>query len=388
MIKIRSKDQCCGCSACVQRCPVSCISFRDDEEGFNYPEVDINKCINCGLCEKVCPYLVDVEIKEPIRSFAAKSKNTDEMIHSSSGGIFPLLAKHVLINGGKVYGAAFDRNWNVRHISIDNVDDLTLLQGSKYVQSILDETFKEIENELKHHCLILFSGLPCQIEGLKLFLRKDFDNLITVEVACHGVPSPLVWNGYKNLLLTGDINSAPANYYVIKSINFRDKRHGWDSYGLSIEVDGNDIYQPCSQNLYMRVFLKNFSLRPSCFNCPAKNGRSKSDVLIADFWGVKTILPNFYDKNGVSIIIAYSQKGLDLINNLTIDLREVQYSKIKVFNEALFKCAKRPGNRDIFWKLWADNNVEMLNQFLKSLDPSFFDKVKGKLRIYYNKFFK
>ncbi len=196
MIEIKEKYNCCGCSACVQICPKQCISLSADNEGFLYPQVDTAVCINCGLCEKVCPVINQNEPRMPLEVYAAKNTDEEIRLKSSSGGIFTLLAEHIISEGGVVFGARFNENWEVVHDYTETVEGLESFRGSKYVQSIIGENFKKAKFFLDEGRNVLFSGTPCQVAGLKKFLRKEYENLLTVEVVCHGVPSPMVWHDY------------------------------------------------------------------------------------------------------------------------------------------------------------------------------------------------
>lgn len=196
MLQITDKSKCCGCNACVQRCPKQCIVMYKDREGFLYPVIDTAVCIDCGLCEKVCPVLNQNNARKPLQVFAAKNKNEIQRLYSSSGGIFILLAEQTIQNGGVVFGARFDQNWEVEHCYAETIEELQPLMRSKYVQSRIANTYKEVEAFLRHGRRVLFVGTSCQIAGLHKFLRKDYDNLLTVDFICHGVPSPGVWYKY------------------------------------------------------------------------------------------------------------------------------------------------------------------------------------------------
>lgn len=197
MLEIKDKKKCCGCEACVQRCPVQCISMRSDVEGFLYPNINQTICINCNVCEKVCPEINQSEIRRPLKVYAAK--NPDELIRlsSSSGGIFTMLAEQILKENGVVFGARFNEKWEVEHGYTDIQDGVAAFRGSKYVQSRIGDNYRQVEDFLRKGRKVLFSGTPCQVAGLKRFLHnKEYDNLLTVDVVCHGVPSPLVWRKY------------------------------------------------------------------------------------------------------------------------------------------------------------------------------------------------
>lgn len=196
MIDIKDKKLCCGCNACVQRCPKQCISVQKDEEGFLYPIVDLSICIDCGLCEKVCLVLNQGSERNPIEVFAAVNKDDSIRMQSSSGGIFTALAEQIIQEKGVVFGARFDEKWEVKHDYTETIEGLKAFRGSKYVQSRIGDTFSKAEFFLKAGRKVMFTGTPCQIAGLRLFLRKEYENLLAVDIICHGVPSPLVWRKY------------------------------------------------------------------------------------------------------------------------------------------------------------------------------------------------
>ena len=237
MIEIKDKKDCCGCQACVTVCTKHCIAMQADNEGFLYPIVDKSACTNCGLCEKVCPVINQSEPHKPLKVYAAKNKNEDIRRQSSSGGIFTLLAEKVINEGGVVFGARFNENWNVVHSWTDTKEGIAALRGSKYVQSTIGNTYNEAREFLKQGRKVLFSGTPCQIAGLKKFLRKEYNNLLTVDVVCHGVPSPLVWRKYleevrENIRAEREAGKNTVSFSlndlpVITGISFRDKTHGW-----------------------------------------------------------------------------------------------------------------------------------------------------------------
>lgn len=196
MIKIQNKQDCCGCAACVQRCPKRCISMKEDNEGFLYPVVDESVCIDCGLCEKVCPIINRPE-KLPVKEvLAVKNRNEAERMASSSGGVFIALAKKTIEKGGVVFGAVFDENWEVMHTYAETLDEVKPMMGSKYLQSRIGNSFRDAEKFLKEGREVLFTGTPCQVTALHNYLRKDYLNLLSVDFLCHGVPSPGVWRKY------------------------------------------------------------------------------------------------------------------------------------------------------------------------------------------------
>ena len=252
MIHITDKKNCCGCSACVQRCPKQCIRLEEDAEGFLYPKVDEEACIKCGLCEKVCPILNQADKLPALEVLAVKNQNEEERMNSSSGGVFLPLAREVINKGGVVFGAVYDDSWEVHHVYAEKIEDVYPMMCSKYLQSKIDDTYKETERFLKQGREVMFVGSPCQIAGLRTFLRnKDYPNLFAVDFLCHGVPSPGVWRRYlaetygghntkvqsrlqatdgKNTVLLSSLNAKSP----IGGIKFRDKTEsGWKKFVLS-----------------------------------------------------------------------------------------------------------------------------------------------------------
>lgn len=345
MINITDKSKCCGCTACVQRCPKQCIVMHEDKEGFLYPKVDTAKCIDCGLCEKVCPVLNVADDRLPQKVLAAKNKNEQIRKTSSSGGIFTILAEQVINDGGVVFGVKFNDKWEVVHSYTETIDGLAAFRGSKYVQSFIGNSFKETETFLKQGRKVLFSGTPCQIAGLKRYLRKEYSNLLTVECACHGVPSPKVWKEYLKEV------KANCGATSILDVCFRDKSTGWKSYSVSYKCKSKqDVYKRYSaqhyDNPFMSAFLGDFILRPSCYSCVAKAGSSGADIALADFWGIENILPHFDDDKGCNLLIDYSgrasyENGCELLT--------ASYEDAVKYNPAVVRSFNKPLNRDFFF---------------------------------------
>lgn len=371
MIIITDKHKCCGCSACAQVCPQQCISFVEDEKGFRYPQVGRSLCINCGLCEKVCPFLHVGEPRNPLEVFAAVNPNEEIRMKSSSGGVFTLLAESVIDEGGVVFGARFNKQWGVIHDYTEAKEGLAPFRGSKYVQSFIGDCYQQAKHFLQLGRKVLFSGTPCQIAGLKNFLGKEYDNLLAVDLVCHGVPSPLVWEEYlktipaprvdgKNLVSLS-LNEMP----VITGISFRDKRNGWQKFGFSAQMsapkaDKNTViqhYEPKDKNPYLKGFLSNVFLRPSCYKCHFKQGCSRADITLADYWGAKKEHPGIFDDKGVSCVISFSEKGLTVINSLILIKEVSTIQKFTDQNPAYIKPHAIPANRNKFWSEFHRNGI-------------------------------
>ena len=383
MINIVEKYLCCGCEACVQACPKHCISFDADQEGFRYPVVSQKQCINCGLCEKVCPVINQSNAREPLHSYAAKNNCEVERLKSSSGGVFIMLAKKTIGEGGVVFGARFDDKWNVVHSYTETIDGIKPFMGSKYVQSRIGDSYIKVREFLLVGRKVLFSGTPCQITGLKRFLRKDYDNLLTVDLICHGVPSPAVWQQYleeikENAHLGVNSVSLPLNPPIsecealasgreveIKSISFRDKRLGWKKFSFALTLaeasaDGKKNTVSLSQihdnDPYFLGFNDfNLYLRPSCMKCPTRDLRSGSDITLADFWGIETLKPELDDDKGISVIMTNTNKGQLMVQSLGIELHSVSFTDIVSRNSSI-KMNSIPtplsGNEIFVYRKW------------------------------------
>ena len=377
MINIVSEQDCCGCSACAERCPKSCISMLEDQEGFLYPVVDKEKCVNCHLCEQVCPVLDKTEAYSDSFAYAAKNRNEDERLNSSSGGLFIVLAKYFLVHGGIVFGAVFDSNFEVYHTYSSDLDGVKSMMRSKYVQSNIRSSYIDCENFLKQGKKVLFTGTPCQIDGLRHFLKKEYDNLLTVEVICHGVPSPGVWRMYlKQFFLNHEFS-----YKDNLSLSFREKqKYGWKHFGFSVCRESDFLFSvPAFENPYIKGFLSNLYLRPSCHHCPSKGGRSGADLTIADFWGIESVMPDFDDDKGTGLLIVHSKKGKEILPMLNLDSHEVSLEKAIVCNSAYIQSVEAHPKRGTFFALFHKHALSIAQMVDKCLRLSFVERLKNKL---------
>lgn len=365
MIEIKDKSKCSGCHSCMNICPKNCIKMKVDEEGFWYPQVDKEKCIECGICKKRCPILNDMSIENKPKAYACYNLDEEIRKESSSGGIFTLLASYIIDNGGIVYGAAFNQNFEVEHIRVTDKQDLSKLRGSKYVQSKLGSTYSKIKVYLEQGKLVYFSGTPCQIDGLLCFLNKKYNNLICQDIVCHGVPSPKVWKHYLKQF----------NLEKNAKIMFRDKSTGWDSYSFTIKQK-NKFTQLSSNNEYMKVFLKDLCLRPSCYDCHSKSLHRNSDITLADFWGIKEVCPEMYDNKGTSLVFINSKKGQEIFNEIISDIKyqEVDINKASKYNPSSFKSVKMPDKRGKYFEGVFNSNFNKFSK--KYTKASFILRVK------------
>lgn len=354
MISIKDNKDCCGCSSCVQICPKKCITLRQDGEGFLYPSVDEASCIGCGKCEKACPMLHEAEKRKPEGTFAAVNPDEAVRLHSSSGGIFSLLSEYVIGRGGVVFGAAFNEKWEVVHGYSETLGGLAAFRGSKYVQSRIGTAYSDAERFLKDGRLVLFSGTPCQIAGLRRYLGKGYGNLLAVDFICHGVPSPGIFNEYL------DVKSRKGK---ITGVNFRDKAAGWKTYSVTFEYAGADSGRDSREysgrdsrvyntDSYMIGFLSNLTLRPSCYDCRFREGRSGSDITLGDFWGINKIRPDLDDDKGLSLVTVRTPQAAEILRSLPCSLTEMNLEEAVRYNPSIRtsrQSAKMPSARKAFF---------------------------------------
>lgn len=371
-MQICEKELCCGCSACEAACPASAITMVADEEGFLRPAVDSIKCINCGLCQKKCP----VNTKNPSLAgavYAAYSKNKEIRERSSSGGVFFTIATEVIKNGGVVFGAGFDKDMKVCHYSAENNEDLYKLMGSKYVQSDMRDTFKKMADLLKEGREVLFSGSPCQCAGARN-LFGNHENLILMDFVCHGVPTPKIWDKYLK-----------DNFCGVTGASFRDKSLGWEEF--SMRVDSSDGKYICSRykDPYIRLFLANVTLRPSCYNCSWKDPNFCADITIGDFWGISKVDPALNDNKGTSVVVVRTEKGKKLTDLLKENcyVYETEAERSMSSNGMYTSSTPMNNRRKLFFeKLLADVPFEELkSEFAKTEPTAVIIKIRIKQKL-------
>lgn len=296
-------ELCSGCGACKNSCPKKCIVMEKDSYGF-YKARKVDGCVECGICKRTCPLCsVNVNKKFSMKYYALKNKNKIAKQLSSSGGVFVLLAKYILENGGSVYGASFDKKFNVEHIRVTSLNELYKIIGSKYVQSNTDNVYNDVEQDLKKNKIVLFSGTGCQISGLKNMLKKNYSNLYTIEILCHGIPSEKVWESYKKYLC----NKYNSN---INSVSFRDKKYGWHAYSMKIKFEnGREYVKIVDNDMYMQSYLRGYNILESCHNCHYKEIERIGDITLGDLWGVSIKEFKNEIEEGVSLASINSEKG-------------------------------------------------------------------------------
>lgn len=305
---ICNKEKCTGCSACFNVCPKQAISMQSDELGNIYPVIDKSKCINCGLCKKICPQLHDIPSIKPQKTYALYSKDVKKRLASTSGAAATIFGENIIANGGIVYGVSnLYFNDEFKFIRIDNTKDLDKIKGSKYVHAHVGKAFKDVKKDLIAGKIVMFVGTPCQIAGLKGFLMKDYDNLITVDIICHGVPSQQLF--FEQLKQYG------INCLEIYEVSFRNnERYCLTIYGKNKEK----IFSKSSSLIpYFRNFLQGNIFRENCYSCKYAKKERISDITIGDFWGLDNNCKIKDDINkGISLVLVNSPKGLKLFENI------------------------------------------------------------------------
>lgn len=359
-------EKCCGCEGCKSICPKSAIKITESIDGFILPEVNPELCIECGLCEKVCPmYHAGIAISSTAgEAYAAVNKNDAELSQSSSGGIFSLVADYVLDEGGFVAGASFDRSLTLHHVVTEDRNDISNLRGSKYLQSRIGDTFTTIKRILNTGKLVYFVGTGCQVAGLKLFLRKDYENLITSDILCHGVPPQSVFDAV--------IKAVEAKYNgKVEKYSFRDKLvWGWScssSSHINIESKLKYLGNEPIQRAYFNAFIKADNYRESCYVCPYAQSNRSGDITLGDFWGVEKYLPIKDIRKGVSAILVNTPKGQQLLDRIKgkLNLYRASISDIEHINRTLVEPTPRPVARDQFFKKFHENPEKTLMGYYK-----------------------
>ncbi|MBQ1389191.1 MAG: Coenzyme F420 hydrogenase/dehydrogenase, beta subunit C-terminal domain [Clostridia bacterium] len=355
------KEDCCGCGACYNACPKNAISMREDEFGYIYPHIDEKLCVRCGKCKRVCAFQNRSETNSPIECYAAVSKNDKQAGLSASGGVFAAIAQAFIESGGVVYGAAFDDSWGVRHIAVTNIDELYKIQGSKYAHSSTQRTFSEVRKYLKQGTKVLYSGTPCQIAGLKEFLGADYDDLFTVDIVCHGVPSSKMLIDYLKLL-------EDKHGGNVRSFTFRDKSIGWGINGRA-EINGKRVKIWQSSSSYLFYFTKGWLYRENCYKCKYASSHRPADITLCDYWGVEKQHPELLGKDGwdeskgISGVIINTQKGKSLLND-GLEMYSTSFEKISSGNSQL-RNPSSPGKRDELLEVYRKGSWRALDDRFK-----------------------
>lgn len=365
-INIDKPEKCSGCTACSQVCPKECITMQPDREGFFYPNVDKNLCIECGRCKAVCPMLHHDGGNTPNKVLAEKNRDEEIRSTSSSGGVFYEIAKNFIHNGGVVYGCALDENMTARHICVDSIEELKKLKGSKYVQSDMGNTMAEVKRRLAAGEKILFSGTPCQTAGLRNYLGKDYEGLLVVDVLCHGVPSPKLFADYLEYLSQKFGGGKPI------SVNFRNKQRGWKRLYMEVCFDnGKRHYIYSGYDRYEGMFLNNMSLRPSCYECKFTKAERYGDLTLGDFWGIGKKYPQWDDDKGISVVMLNTDKGISAYERISeqFEGKEEDFDTAKAGQRTLYAPTVKNQNRDAFYNMYAERGCKQALESYTKVPP-------------------
>ena len=372
IVLFEDKNKCCACGACKSACPKQAITMKEDEYGFVYPVIDKSICIKCGKCKKVCNYQNDNIKEESKEAYVAAVKDINLLLKSASGGLFAALAETIIEEDGVVYGVSMNNVNNKlkpEHIRVTNKNSIEKLQGSKYVQSDTADSFVNIEKDLKEGRIVLFSGTPCQVAGLKGYLGKDYKNLYLVDIICHGVPSTKFFQDYiSNLMKRWNGR--------ILDFKLRDKKNGWGLNAKVVYKDKNNNTKvkriPSGASSYFDMFLKSETYRQNCYSCPYATIKRIGDITIGDYWGIQKEHPelmdcnggNYNDTNGISCLLVNNKKGNELLKLLN--------DKVNIDASTIEKVARKNGQLK-----HPSNYPETRKEILETYKEDGYDKVES-----------
>ena len=341
------KEDCCGCTACKSICPTQAITMKPDKEGFLYPVINQELCIDCGKCRQVCTFQIKQILSDRLHKpqvFAVKHNDIVRM-NSASGGAYTAISDYVLKFSGVIYGVEFDDGFYVRHNRGTTVEEREKFKGSKYIQSDLRETFRQVEKDLILGNIVLFVGTGCQVAALKMYLlvkKININNLITTDIICHGVPSPLLWQDYLKFI---------QKESELKSYTFRYKRKGWRGYNVKAEFkNGKTKIDSIDVRVFANIFSSDLALRLSCYKCQFANLLRSSDITIGDFWGIEKSLPEIDDNKGVSLVIVNTYKGKRIFQEIKNELQVWESNIQDCLQPNLLYPTKKPKEREKFWQ--------------------------------------
>lgn len=355
---IKKKENCCGCRTCEKVCPKDAIQMKADECGFLYPEIDSEKCVDCGLCLKKCAFQSGYKKRkefEPYYAYGVRHKDERALMNSRSGGAFTAISNSVLREHGIVYGAGFDQErqpYYIKHMGATTKEERNKLRGSKYVQSDLNDVFPEIKEKLEQGQTVLFSGTGCQVGALYAYLPKEYENLYTIDIICHGVPSPKLWEDFLHMREKEKGGKAERAAFRNK------KRYGWKAHKETVVIGG----QPYTSRIYTRLFY-GCNIRPSCLNCAYANTNRPADITLADFWGHEKAMPDVWDDDkGISLVLINNSHGMQLWENSRNEVDEVEVTGYPFRHRRLHAPMEKPKNYDQFWKDYAKKGFEYCSE--------------------------
>ena len=366
------KHECYGCTACMLSCSAKAITMKADKEGFTYPWINEKICTGCGLCERICQSKNIRKYEKPLALYAAKNRDQENRLHSSSGGIFSLLASYIEDMNGVIYGAEFDEKFLVRHKRAEKREEWERFKQSKYVQSDLRECYVSVKQDLERGIPVLFTGTPCQIEGLNRFVAGiNTDKLLTCDVLCHGVPSPKIWKEWLDIV---EKNSG----HQISNISFRDKQStGWHQSSLTIMGDDGNVVLTGThnQNSFSKMYFRHLISRPSCYHCRYASWNRPSDITLGDYWGIEKKFAYFDDDKGVSLIICSTEKGHKVWKSVcdSMDFFPVDQSQCE--QPSLVHATEESKDRKIFWSIYSRFGLNAVMKYFRLMPLSRFESV-------------
>ncbi len=366
------KELCSGCGACSHSCALNAIQMVEDEEGFFYPVINQELCVNCGKCRHICPFIKGNSQESLPKVYAAKNSTDESRKYSASGGLFTLLSDFVLNSGGVVYGAVFDSDMQVVHCRALSEEERNPMRGSKYVQSNLEHIFLQVQKDVNAGHVTLFTGTPCQIAGLKAFLRKDYPNLYTCDIVCHGVTSPKMFKEYLSFI-------EKKYHSKIKNISFRDKEQGWSQQKWKIELQSGQILLDNKEvNAYKNLFYGHVIQRPSCHECPYASIQRQGDITLGDFWGIENSLPDFKDELGVNVVLINTTKGEQLFEKVKDGIHYEESDVKSCLQPQLQYPTERSEKREQYWRDYEKRGFSYVAR--KYGMVGFSDRVKAKVK--------
>ena len=352
MQQICKTELCTGCGACSNACSHHAIEIIPDVCGFIYPTINDDKCVDCGLCQRVCPVNNPPAFHLIKKCYAASCKSEEELLSCSSGGVATVISRYIISTGGVVYGCSAKDIRNVHHIRVDNEDGLEELKGSKYIQSVIGGIFAQVKQDLLSNRKVLFIGTPCQVAGLYGYLRKGYDNLYTADLVCHGVPS--------QKMLNDNIDYYPSDG---SHVSFRRKKKCSNGYNIEFgwnrlnTLTGKILFRPYNRDLYMFGFLRCLTFRENCYSCQYANDTRVADITLCDFWGLS---PNagFELGKGVSSILISTEKGKQIVETIkdSLKIKEREVKEATRWNDQLNHPSSKPKHYELFKKLYSHSS--------------------------------
>ena len=374
-----NKEECCGCTACATVCPKQAITFDYDMEGFLYPRIDFTKCVGCMKCEAVCAFKKDIKTPTPedakTKIFAAKSRNKDVVANSSSGGMFTVFSDAFLERDDIVAACQYSYETDSVVLSIiSDKESRDKARGSKYIQAELKDSFNNLIDLLRKHSekKALVFGTGCQIAGLNLLLESMHlrDRVVLVDLICHGAASSNLWKNYIYKIESEQGDS-------ISYVTFKNKRNGWEYPSVFALIDGKEI----SIKAYSDWFYMGWSLRESCYKCPYTRIDRRSDITIGDYWGIQNVMPEFYDRMGVSLVIVHTERGMELFNNVRYAIDSRLSNRKDCLQPRLISPQLRPRDREFFWSDMQEKGIEYcIEKYIEHYDTSIKEKIKECLK--------